>query len=382
MIFLKLTIVVIAYNREKSLERLLLSLAQAYYDREVDLVISIDKSDDSSVIDIAEKFKWKFGKKEIIVHKKNLGLREHVLFCGQLTKKYGNICVFEDDLFVSKNYFEYAIQVLEKYSGNEMIAGFSLYSHKKNIENNLPFVPLKSYYDVYLLQYAMSWGQVWTERQWKQFFEWYLKNEYISFDNKKIPNHLAKWPESSWLKYYIYFCIVENKYFVYPYTSLSTNFGDLGTHAKIKDSSFQVDIEFSDNPKFFNLAEIDKLQVYDAFFESIFLKSFFKETDYSDIEIDLYGEKREYHTQYLLSPKKLDYKVVKHYGLELKPHELNVNYNIRGDYLKLYELGNVQKNKEKKYLLEGQKLSYYFGKIKFSILRNMLSQKLIDKLRR
>ncbi|MEI5993360.1 glycosyltransferase [Candidatus Enterococcus mansonii] len=379
---MKLTIVVIAYNRGESLERLLFSLSQAYYDREANLVISIDKSNDSNVIDIAKKFNWGFGNKEIIVHKKNLGLREHVLFCGQLTSKYGNICVFEDDLFVSKNYFEYAIQVIEKYGDNELIAGFSLYSHKKNIENNLPFIPLKNNSDVYLLQYAMSWGQIWTERQWKNFFEWYSKNKDISFENKVIPKHLSKWPDSSWLKYHIYFCIMEKKYFVYPYTSLSTNFGDLGTHAKFKDSSFQVELEFSDTPKVFKLNEIGILQRYDAFFESVNLKSYFKQTEYSDIEVDLYGEKREHRSSYLLSSKKLDYKIIKCYGLELKPHELNIEYDVTGKYLKLYDLKNIQKNKEKEYMLTYQKATYYFGKLKFSILRNMVIQKVIDKIRR
>src|SRR6188768_3670403 len=89
-------IVVSAYNREQSLLRLLSSLEQGEYpNSRVTLVISIDKGDNKDVIQAAEAFKWRHGEKRIIQHQQHLGLREHILSCGDLTKEYGNIILFE-----------------------------------------------------------------------------------------------------------------------------------------------------------------------------------------------------------------------------------------------------------------------------------------------
>lgn len=57
--------VVIAYNRTTSLKRLLMSLDDACYDGEenVQLVISIDKSNTDKVERFADEFVWKHGEK-------------------------------------------------------------------------------------------------------------------------------------------------------------------------------------------------------------------------------------------------------------------------------------------------------------------------------
>ena len=79
------TIVVVTYNRPYSLKRILWSLSQAYYDdQEVRLIISIDYSGDSEIEELSEAFHWKFGPKEIRTNRENLGLRNHILKCGEL----------------------------------------------------------------------------------------------------------------------------------------------------------------------------------------------------------------------------------------------------------------------------------------------------------
>ena len=72
-------IVVVAFNRPGSLERLLNCLnLGAYSDNNISLVISIDYQDSvahTHVIDVAEKFVWKYGEKVIIQYENNLGLK-------------------------------------------------------------------------------------------------------------------------------------------------------------------------------------------------------------------------------------------------------------------------------------------------------------------
>ena len=113
------TIVVIAYNRPFALKRVLQSLANANYHwySDINLIISIDGGGDKNleVKQVANDFLWNFGRKIIITHESNLGLRNHGIFCGDLTKKYNHIIVFEEDCLVSRNFFFFFVQALKFY---------------------------------------------------------------------------------------------------------------------------------------------------------------------------------------------------------------------------------------------------------------------------
>ena len=79
---MKTAIVVVAFNRPNSLIKLLSSLEKAFY---------------TEVVKIANDFVWSYGDKIIIDHKKNLGLKKHILSCGDLTDKYDSVIILEDD---------------------------------------------------------------------------------------------------------------------------------------------------------------------------------------------------------------------------------------------------------------------------------------------
>ncbi|NMD70181.1 hypothetical protein HHO41_07745 [Bacillus sp. DNRA2] len=95
-----IAIVVVAYNRVNSLSRLLTSLKRAnYFGLHTPLIISIDKSQNKDVAICANNFEWPFGEKHVIEHPNRLGLRNHVLFCGNLSRDYDAVVVLEDDCF-------------------------------------------------------------------------------------------------------------------------------------------------------------------------------------------------------------------------------------------------------------------------------------------
>ena len=80
-----IALVVIAYNRKDSLHRLLQSLDNAIYDEvSIPLYISIDKSNTDEVERFADEHSWRHGKKTVVKHERNLGLRAHVLEQGRL----------------------------------------------------------------------------------------------------------------------------------------------------------------------------------------------------------------------------------------------------------------------------------------------------------
>lgn len=350
----KIAIVIIAYNREKSLNRLLNSIIKAnYHNDEVDLIISIDFNENELVYKIADEYIWNYGDKKVIKHDKNLGLRQHVLSCGNFALEYESIIVLEDDIFVSSGFYNFSKKAIEYYKSDIRVAGISLYSPNYNENCRRPFIPIKDLGDTYFMQYPSSWGQIWTTNQWKEFKKWYDKKENRNIRNcNNIPKNVLSWPESSWKKYFIKYMVDQDKYFVYPYNSLSTNFGDEGTHFRSETSTFQVaisNLNETSNYEFINLDECKS--IYDVYLENLNLKNEFSKKFNRKVTIDLYGTKDYKIDGYLLSCNDYDYKILEQYDMKLRPHEMNIYSNTNGEYFKLYDVNICEKNKKinKKY---------------------------------
>jgi hypothetical protein len=376
-------IVIVTFNRPKSLERLLMNIAQAHYeDAPVDLVISIDFQDSdshSAVVKLAREFEWNKGSKQIIEHKANLGLRAHVLSCGDLTSKYGSIIMLEDDLYVSPFFYRFACQSASFYGNDENIAGISLYNHKTNIHNSFPFDLIGEDGDTYFLQIASSWGQLWTNSQWLGFRNWYGENSTQRIAGDKTPLYIQSWPESSWLKYFVRYLIYTNKYFVYPKTSYSTNFSDSGTHVKSSNSYFQVPITIN-STNYFQFIELrNSINVYDSYFELEPQIVRGLNNNLKDIEfvMDLYGQKKlEYFPElYAISSKELKdgATAVRRFGSAMKPMPLNVILDMNGTEITLSERSSFREMPSTK-VAGLSEWNYYYGKVQLKLLCNILIQ--------
>lgn len=331
-----IAIVIVTYNRANSLKRVLHSISRAYYDDKVDLIISIDKSDNNEIENIADSFQWKYGSLKIIKHPTNLGLRKHILSIGEYLNIYDALIVLEDDITVTPSFYYFARSAVEKYNSNSDIAGISLYNFPINYQNLLPFYPIKSEYDVYFMNCAQSWGQVWMRTQWFAFKEWYLSNNE-EFNIETLPQIINKWPKSSWLKYHTRYCIEKNKYFVYPYFSFSTNNSDEGSHVKISNNLFHSNL-FLGEQKSFLLPDINDCVVkYDGFFQAKFLSNYLG-IDSNDLCVDLYLSKpKKLYKKYLLTTASLPYKIVREYEIDYRPLEANILLNNLGNGLFLYD---------------------------------------------
>lgn len=350
MNMVKMPIVIIAYNRDKSLKRLLDSLSHAYYDyNQIDLIISIDKSNNLEVFRIAKEFKWLYGKKIILTYENNLGLREHVLRCGDIALENDAIIMLEDDLVVSKSFYRYSVQSYLYYNNDTNIAGISLYTYRVNEFAKLrPFTPLQDDSDVYFVMVPSSWGQIWTKKQWSLFKKWYEKNHQVSMNEYqgKVPDIVLNWKESSWKKYFHIYMSEHKKFFVYPRVAYSTNMGEEGTHNIITSNAHQSILmgDFNQTYRFKESNDSEAIR-YDSFFESLNIK---ENLNYDNLMIDYYGTKEIFNeTRYLLSVNNEDYEVIKTWGLELVPYELNIKYNIVGNDLFLYDTSKKGKNIKK-----------------------------------
>ena len=345
----KPAIVVIAYNRAKSLQRLLNTLSKAYYtDSEIQLIISIDKaSDNQKVLEIAQDFKWNFGDKKVDYQTKNLGLRKHVIKCASLVNEYGSVILLEDDLFISPQFYNYSCQALNFSENKKSIGGVSLYNHQFNVAAKRNFSPIEDGYDNWYFQFASSWGQAWTKEQWNTFMNWYDKNQNLTL-NPNIPKNVTNWSEKSWLKYFIHYLVEKDKFFIYPKVSLSTNFNDAGTHINKESSMYQVSLDYSKEKKY-NFSEIENsLSTYDAFFENntIHKKLNIKK---EHLCVDLYGTKdiEKIKKKFILSSRIYDFDILKSFGRLMKPIDSNIWNNVSGEDIFLYDTSKPKKNTNK-----------------------------------
>jgi hypothetical protein len=335
------TIIAIGHSRPDSLRRLLGSLRKAHYPPgNVRLVISLDNSGMYGPRQVAEAFDWPFGEKRVIAHEQRLGLRNHVLSCGDLTEEYGDVIALEDDLFVSPFFYEYSTRALAFYADDPLVAGISLYGHQFNQTANLPFLPIDNGdADVYFMQLAASWGQVWSRAHWIGFRHWLEQHGTDISTLDDIPPDVRSWPESSWLKLYTAYIITLNKFFVYPYRSLSTNFGDPGQHFHIASPRFQVPIQQrSIDYQFISLN--DSLAVYDAFSELLpsSIKKLNPRLAQHDFTVNLYGSKDCQSGLQLTRTRRTG---LFNYQLSMKPMELSVIHDVEGEGIALIDSADL-----------------------------------------
>ena len=342
--FSNIAIVVIAYNRINSLKRLLGSIYSAdYFGDNVDLIISIDNSGSSTLADYASSLTWPHGKLKVITYNQRQGLKNHILKCGSLTDEYENICVLEDDIYVSPEYYVFIKAATDHFKNFEEIAGISLYTYEWNQYVNRAFTPINDGHDVYFMQVASSWGQVWNKKSWGEFIIWLQGKTDKDLYSDSIPLVVSNWSEKSWLKFHHKYLVDNNKFFVYPRVALSTNFSEVGEHVLDKNSTYQVPLMLG-KKKFYSFPDtIHNGTQYDAFFESKKLHLEL-EIDANDIEISLYGNKAS-QKKYLLTTNLLNYKIINTYGLVMRPLEANVIHRIPGQGIYLYDTSQHEFNK-------------------------------------
>jgi len=344
----KIAIIIPTYKRPFALSRLLNSIENASYigNADITLIISVEGQCDPKVIEIAEAFDWS-SEKIIIRHNSRLGLRDHIIFCGDQVEKYDAVIVLEEDLMVSPYYYEYAIQVLNTYDSQEgQIASFSLYSFAINEYASLPFQSIDDGFDNYFIQTCSSWGQIWTRSQWRSFRKWYEHSkDFAVTKDDRLPEQVAGWPDTSWKKYFNKYMVENNLYSVIPRISLTTNFGDMGEHHG-GTNKYQVPI--LNSKKEWSFSKFNESQsVYDVFFEPILecLVSDINNISSKEISCDLYGLKHDaFGVKYIISSRICNDKtrVVATYGCKMQPEILNILYNIKGYEFSLIKIDNDQ----------------------------------------
>jgi hypothetical protein len=297
------------------------------------LVISIDCSGDLELYDYVRDFNWPFGDKYVIIQEKRLGLKEHIFKCGDLTTHFKAVIIFEDDVFVSSEFYHFVCVAVDKYGADDRIAGIALYLNGMNGYVGIPFTPLSNGSDVFALQDACTSGECWTEQMWQAFREW-LETTKIDYSNLEMPDQIRHW-EKAWSKYYIAYMLDTNTYFIFPYISVSTNFGDIGVHGSEVTTIVQANL--LSGKKNYNLLDFNDLEKYDIFLNNRKLAKYLNVSD-KELCVDLYGNNNNLRgKRYLLSILPFPYKILKSFALHMRPMELNIINDIEGNEIFLYD---------------------------------------------
>jgi len=341
-----IAIVVVAYSRPYETRRLINSIVASYFDGDsVDLIVSIDKSNcQQEVYDACNGVEWTHGKYSVIMQEQRLGLRPHILKCGELTEKYDGVIVLEDDLFVSPNFYRFAKNALIYYGNDERVAQISLYSYGVNEFVSRPFYPEKNEYDVYAMQVTQSWGECWSRTMWENF----MASEYYTCATVKkrvdLPDNVNKWRDNSWKKNFTNYIADTGRFVIYPYYSYTTDYTIAGEHCKADVPDYHVPMQ-GGNKMDFALCPLDFCVKYDLFFERMDISPKLLNCESKNVCIDLFGLKKDYgDAEVLISTARLPYAVLGQYSLARKPQEDNLLFPETGVGIFAYDLHKKTKN--------------------------------------
>ena len=375
----KIALIVIGYNRLTSLIRLLNSLQQASYPtNDVPLVISIDCSGNEQLYDFVRQFQWKHGDKYVIIQNIRLGLKEHIFQCAGLSKHFKAIVLLEDDLFVSPFFYNYINLSVDQYGYDDNIAGIALYTNEYNGYVNLPYRILQNGSDVVAMQSTCTWGECFTEKMWNNFRTW-LQDWDQDFESVDMPEIIKNW-DRAWSKYYDAYLVLNNKYFIYPHISVATNFGDAGEHSNVSVTCTQVNLLLGN--KKYNFFDFKKLVKYDSFTNNIDIYKWLGLSE-EELCLDLWGNRINFKKKrYILSPYLLPFQAINHFGLQLRPHELNIKYKIDGNELHLYDTFFPISPERTTNTLKLNNISYHLNGFGYNYLDAVTKHRIINSFKR
>lgn len=332
---MRIAIVIPCYKRTDSLKALLASLTEAFYDdQRPDLILSVDRADDDSAARLAEAFQWPYGEKRVIRHERNIGLRENILFCGDLTAEYDAVIVIEDDLTVSRSFYRYASSAAEFYRDNDRVGGISLYQYELEEITWSRFMPMYEGFDTYFMRWPSSWGQLWTRNQWKHFRQWYDAGPDIM--GLPLPACVKRW-QQSWKKFYAAYLTQTGRYFVFPFYSHTHN-GSLAGGVHYYEMPCTVtasQLHYFDQHTFrFPTLEQSHYR-YDAYFQLERRRVEIAGREY-DLQFDLLGSRMEAEAPFVVTARRVPQnRTIASFGAAMLPLELNILENRPGSMFRL-----------------------------------------------
>lgn len=254
-------------NRSKSLQRLLDSiLKNEMKNYTINMEIFVDAVPGSNKIDektitVIKNFKWSFGKKEVFLSKRNVGLKNQWL---RFYNKQEPLLILEDDIILCESFVPVAVKSLNYLSkiNNTNIFGISfqklrLILKSDNCKNFEPEKCVSKYIakdNVFFMMQMATWAPMVFSNKWNELIRYY-KNSKIQEEKliHCIPGSIANlWYNTSgtFMQYFFYV----KKYFMLYFSSennLALNMFENGVHFKKKTKLL--------NDKCMNFSQTEKI---------------------------------------------------------------------------------------------------------------------------
>lgn len=261
-------VIVLTYNRAKSLRRCLESIEHAFYDNHViRLSIWIDRSLKGSrvnkdVLNIAINCTWSHGIKIVHVWDKHVGLYGQWLDTFNPMLDNHRAVIIEDDLELSPHYYTWLKGASESYSKRPDIFGYTLQKGtlRADQRSNKLKLSIPETEKVFLYLLVGSWGYSPEPKAWRRFRKWF-HNSICNPSFKPYVDGLitTAWYKSQekkktmWTMWHIWFA---NKYKLYTvYANLNDNrtlaasWNEIGLHfSKSMPNTGEKDFETFGSP--------------------------------------------------------------------------------------------------------------------------------------
>ncbi len=254
-------IILFTYNRPWHTEQTLLALEKNELASQSSLFVYSDGPKENAsdedvhkveeVRELVEKRNW-CKEVTLVAREKNVGLAHNVINgITEVINEYGRVIVLEDDIITSRYFLNYMNDALEVYEHHEKVFGATGYTYpnKLNISEESFFLPV-----------ACSWSYATWKDRWNRI-NWNVDELLQRIEGKKdqfnfggygffemLRNNSLK-KNDSWAVRFYAWMFLEEKWFLFPRTSLVENIGfdDSGTHctdddyfSKVKPEDYNI----------------------------------------------------------------------------------------------------------------------------------------------
>ncbi|RMG33004.1 MAG: hypothetical protein D6732_12580 [Methanobacteriota archaeon] len=343
---MKPTIVISAFEREKSLARLLKSVAKALTGDEPIKIVVGRKEGNENVRRIANNFVENFPNSEVVHPHAKMSLVDQFLFIGDLTKDEKSIILLEDDLMVSDSFYDFASSALDFFKKDTKVGGICLNSLSFNGYTKLPFYPIDDGSDIFFAQIPFYHGQAFTKSMWSDFRRWLDKFDG-HLNHPSLPPVFRNFPSDEWFPTMTQFLLEKDKFFAFPRISFAVNFGEPGRHFRKPTEMFQSPLAHFRHEFRFKKFH-DSRSVYDVHQELLpkILAPSLGISQAHQLVVDLYGSKHQYFLQSaeLLLTTKPVHKSEVTFGSAMRPLEENIFNEVHGTFITLTNTDQLKKH--------------------------------------
>lgn len=300
------SVYIMAFNRFENVLRLLVSINIALSKtRSHDLYPIYIFQDGGACCFVLKELNALFPKLTISLHKSDvcLGIKGNCkrIFDHILSSNSEYACVLEEDCIVSPAIFSYAHDLRSFH--NDQIAQFSFYNFEYNeFAHCGTYIPQIGGETHFLCRLCSSWGFLITQKQVRNFYH------YGGFDQEELDNlppAIAKWPNTSWKKFFINYVLGANKFVLVPRFSLCSTQASLGANTK-KRTSYATSSIFLGRKYEINIPSLSKLVQLDEYLEienpEILFCSESAKMYVSNVSFNIYGQKSGGPGNLLLQP--------------------------------------------------------------------------------